>query len=238
MKTAIISLLTLIMSVPALAEARKAPPHLVELFVSQNCPACPAAMAYVAEETSDREDVFVLTWSIEYWNYLGWHDTFAEPAFSDRQKAYADAFELRGPFTPMVVSDAREVTPGNKRAKLTKVLEGMTGREPCLPVHVRKSGEDGRWVAYRAPGDDRALRLTLVQYQPGLTEVTPTSGPNKARNIVHQNVVLAAAELGSLDDEANMVEFDCAGTCALLASDRSTGELSFVVRDVAGAAAR
>ena len=32
--------------------------------------------------------MLALTFSVDYWDYLGWADTFAKPEFAERQKAY------------------------------------------------------------------------------------------------------------------------------------------------------
>ena len=38
-----------------------------------------------------RDDVVALSLSVDYWDYLGWKDTLANPKFSERQRAYAKA---------------------------------------------------------------------------------------------------------------------------------------------------
>ena len=46
-------------------------PVLVELFANQNCPACPKAHKTMREVSAERDDVLVLTWVVDYWDYLG-----------------------------------------------------------------------------------------------------------------------------------------------------------------------
>ncbi len=43
----------------------------------------------VLAELARRPDVVALTFPVDYWDYLGWKDTLAHPAFTARQKAYA-----------------------------------------------------------------------------------------------------------------------------------------------------
>ena len=38
-----------------------------------------------------RNDVLALSFSVDYWDYLGWKDTLANPKFTERQKAYKSA---------------------------------------------------------------------------------------------------------------------------------------------------
>src|SRR6201999_106734 len=76
----------------------------VELFPSQGCGACTKANALVAD-LAERKDVLALTFPVDYWDYLGWRDTFAKPEFSARQRLYMKAAGQREVFTPQVVVD-------------------------------------------------------------------------------------------------------------------------------------
>ena len=59
------------------------PPIVVELFTAQGCGSCGAASAHVAELATDK-GVIPLTFAVDYWDYLGWKDTFARAEFADR----------------------------------------------------------------------------------------------------------------------------------------------------------
>src|SRR5580704_11314455 len=65
-------------------------PVVVELYTAQGCADCPAANQLVIK-LADEPDVIALTFSVDYWDYLGWRDTFARPEFSDRQHAFMKA---------------------------------------------------------------------------------------------------------------------------------------------------
>ena len=67
------------------AAAQTKPPVVVELFTSQGCSSCPPANAAV-NRIAGREDVLALTFGVEVWDWLGWKDTFAHPAFTNRQR--------------------------------------------------------------------------------------------------------------------------------------------------------
>jgi hypothetical protein len=58
-------------------------PAVVELFQSQGCSSCPPANANV-NALSERGDVLALSFSVTYWDNLGWKDTFAKAQFTDR----------------------------------------------------------------------------------------------------------------------------------------------------------
>jgi hypothetical protein len=73
---------------------------LVELFTSQGCSSCPPADEFVRDfprRGLGPEKVLPLTFHVNYWDDLGWRDPFATPAFTDRQRWYADSGRLRSP---------------------------------------------------------------------------------------------------------------------------------------------
>lgn len=99
-----------------------AEPILVELFASQNCTACPRAHETLEQVRAERDDVLILTWSVDYWDYLGEPDPMAMEMSSERQAAYADIFNLRGPYTPQSVYNGSEQCPGNKPRQVSRRL--------------------------------------------------------------------------------------------------------------------
>ena len=95
------------------ASAAKAPrqPVVVEVFTSQSCASC-AGGEKLLDGIADRPDVIALTLAVDYWNYLGWNDTFARPEFTARQKAYMEKLAIREVYTPQVVVDGRMQAEG------------------------------------------------------------------------------------------------------------------------------
>lgn len=225
----------------AAAEGTPGPaPVLAELYVSQNCANCPAAMQEIAAQDDAREGVFVLTWSVDYWNYLGWHDTLAQPAFTRRQKRYARALDLRGPYTPMLVVNGSAQTAGNRPAAVGALLDAALGAPPSPGLTVSAT-----ITPLDAPGQFRivpsargvaALDVTLAAYAPGDTIVTPQRGPNRRVTLSHRNAVLGLMSLGRWEAAGGPASFDaaCPGHCALILSAPETGDVLFVVPDIAG----
>ena len=89
--------------IASFAGARAAEPRAVlELFTSQGCSSCPPADRLVGQLAND-PSLIALSVPIDYWDYLGWRDTLANPAHSARQRAYA---RVRGDgqvYTPQIV---------------------------------------------------------------------------------------------------------------------------------------
>ena len=115
---AILSLLFL--TAPAGAALAK-PAVLVELFTAQGCGPCAEANAYLGK-LAERPGVLALTFSVDYWDYLGWTDTFAKPEFTERQRAYVARLQLREPYTPQVIVDGRQEAQGLKLPEIDRLI--------------------------------------------------------------------------------------------------------------------
>ena len=72
---------------PSRADAQ-AQPVFAELFTSQGCSSCPDADKIWAD-LQKRNDVVALSFSIDYWDYIGWKDTLAHHENTLRQQAYS-----------------------------------------------------------------------------------------------------------------------------------------------------
>src|SRR5215510_10470616 len=77
-------------SVPPLSAAHAQPRAVIELFTSQGCSSCPPADRLLGELAAD-PSLVPISVPVDYWDYLGWKDTLADPHNTARQKAYAHA---------------------------------------------------------------------------------------------------------------------------------------------------
>jgi len=117
-KGALFSLILLVL--PAVAAAKT--PVVVELYTAQGCASCGEANAHVAQLAGE-PGVLVLTFPVDYWDYLGWADTFAKPEYAERQKAYVAKLALREPYTPQVIVDGRAQAPGLKADRVDQLVQ-------------------------------------------------------------------------------------------------------------------
>ena len=105
-------------------------PTVIELFQSQGCSSCPPAEANVGA-ASDRADVLALSFEVDYWDRLGWKDTFSKAAWTARQYAYARAMGQDGVYTPQVVVNGRvagdALEPGRLAGLMSRGDRGKGG---------------------------------------------------------------------------------------------------------------
>ena len=186
-----------ILAAPFAAQARHSPakpPVVVELFTAQGCASCGKANAFVAG-LADRSGLVVLTWPVDYWDYLGWKDTFAQPEFADRQRAFDRHFGLRDVYTPQVIVDGAAQASGAKSDAVEKLLHDARkapGRQPSLRFY-----HGGERIAVGAgPRVRGGVEVWLVRYDPRSQEVEVKDGDNRGHTVTVRNVVRQAVKLG------------------------------------------
>lgn len=191
------ALLTLIVSTLASLAAGSAfaakPPVVVELFTAQGCSSCGKANQVVADLADDK-GVLALTYSVDYWDYLGWSDTFAKPAFASRQRAYAEKFSLRDVPTPQVVISGREQASGAK-AEAVETLVKAAAKAPANPPDMEFVG-DTRVAVGSGPAPRGGGEVWLVRYDPREQDIAVKRGDNRGQTLVHRNVVRELVKLG------------------------------------------
>ena len=171
-----------------------AEPVVVELFTAQGCSGCPAANQ-VVEGLAEEPGVIALTYAVDYWDYLGWPDTFAKPEFAQRQRAYQAAMRLRNVYTPQVVIDGRRQLSGAQGSAIQVAVDEEAARRVFPPqVQFRESGDAVGVGSGRAPSG--GADVWAVSYRPGTQTVTVAGGDNRGRAVRHVNVVQSLTRLG------------------------------------------
>ncbi len=169
-------------------------PVVVELFTAQGCSGCPEANALV-ESLASRPDVIALTYAVDYWDYLGWPDTFARPAFAERQRAYQDRLQLRDVYTPQVIIDGSRQLSGARGQDIQSAVDEEAQRRIWMPeVEFRETGDRVGVGSGRAP--EGGADVWLVRFQRGPLIVEVGEGENRGLEVRHANVVREIVKLG------------------------------------------
>ncbi|HXW20054.1 MAG TPA: DUF1223 domain-containing protein, partial [Roseiarcus sp.] len=104
-------------SAPTLAAEATPVRSVVELFTSQGCSSCPPADRILAELTRD-PNVLAMSFPVDYWDYIGWKDTLAEPTHAQRQEAYAKASGRGQVYTPQAIVNGLADAVGSDRRQI------------------------------------------------------------------------------------------------------------------------
>ena len=108
------------------SDAKAEPRAVLELFTSQGCNSCPPADKFLSE-LAQRNDVLALSFHVDYWDYLGWKDTFASKDNTHRQSLYRDRLMGRYVYTPQMIIDGRVEMQGTDRSRAaTEIVKSKT----------------------------------------------------------------------------------------------------------------
>lgn len=158
---------------------------LLELYTSEGCSSCPPADRWLSQ-LPPASGVVPLAFHVDYWDKLGWHDPFAQAAFSQRQRERNSG--LGWVYTPQVMLDGKDLRNWNDgrvsrlkpvpaQASLTLNLDQMPDR-----IDVQASNR------FAEPADSRNGRLFLALYENRLSS-NVTAGENAHRTLHHDHVV-------------------------------------------------
>jgi hypothetical protein len=177
--------------------AAQSPHCVVELFTSQGCSSCPPADRLVRELARD-PNVVVISWPVDYWDYIGWKDTLALPAFTGRQKAYAAARGDGHLYTPQAVIDGLVHTVGSDRDEIETAIKARRGHKGALtvPVDINIVGGMAHIEIGTAPADAvKEASLWLVRIARERT-VAIGRGENSGNTVTYTNVARSTTKIG------------------------------------------
>tara|TARA_R110002012_G_scaffold302549_2_gene503606 strand:- start:90510 stop:91307 length:798 start_codon:yes stop_codon:yes gene_type:complete len=179
-------------------------PVVLELFTAQGCAGCPEANQLV-ETAAGTPGIIVLTYGVDYWDYLGWPDTFARPEFAERQNAYRQALRLRSISTPQVVIDGRRQVSGTRPPELQLAIDEEAARRVFPPeIEFRAGGQRVGVGSGRAP--QGGAEVVAVTYTPGLQSVEIDRGDNRGRTVRQLNVVRGVTRLGTWSGRSTLFD--------------------------------
>jgi len=92
---------------------------LLELYTSEGCSSCPPADEWLSSLGNSGlipDRVVPLAMHVDYWNDLGWEDSYSQKAFTDRQYRLADLNRMRSVFTPQFVLNGRNLSRWHSQA--------------------------------------------------------------------------------------------------------------------------
>jgi hypothetical protein len=171
---------------PRLAIAAAAQPVLVELFTSQGCSSCPPADKLAGTLAEDPNNI-VVSFNVDYWDYLGWRDTLAKPEYSQRQYDYAKSRGDSSVYTPqMVINGKTHAVGSNGNEVAAQIANGIAEPRPATIILKMTSKQITVEIAASDYKGDATLWLLAVEPE---VEQKITRGENSGSSISYVNVV-------------------------------------------------
>jgi hypothetical protein len=177
---------------------------VLELFTSQGCSSCPPADALLIA-LGKKPHLVTLSYSVDYWNYLGWHDTLSSPAYSERQRDYARSRGDGKVYTPQMVVDGLSHVNGSNEAAIEMAVRNAAEslRDVRVPVSMQAEGDTLVIGIGAAPekSDKRAATVWLAIAKKNET-VEITRGENRGRTLSYHHPVREITPVGMWKGEA------------------------------------
>jgi len=154
---------------------------LIELYSSQGCSSCPPADQWMSEFKNNKElfsKLFPLAFHVDYWDYIGWKDSFGRKKYSQRQRNYAYIGNARQVYTPGFFMNTKEWR-GWFSGKSFDVIPTKVGNLEVLR-------QDNQLIISYAGRADRVHMALLGFNQKSVI----TRGENRSRTLNHDFIVL------------------------------------------------
>jgi hypothetical protein len=166
---------------------------LLELYTSEGCNSCPPTDQWVSNLPQPQfvpQRLVVLAFHVDYWNYLGWPDHFAQRRFTERQQALVRTNGLRTAYTPQLVLNGRDF---RDTAGIEKQVARINAQVPSvhLTLNASKKGSTLNTsvsVNPVATSTQEPMELFVALYESNL-ESQVQAGENRGKRLQHDYVV-------------------------------------------------
>lgn len=162
--------------------------NLIELYTSEGCSSCPPADKWLSSLSSHPElwQRFIpIALHVDYWDYIGWKDPFADPKHSRRQRKLAKTNNNQNVYTPGFFLNGKEWQPTNHKlltnertGRLTLSSNKQETILTFLPEYIGETGTSNPSIAHVA-----LLGFAL--------QSNVKKGENRGRQLDHDFVVLS-----------------------------------------------
>jgi hypothetical protein len=164
---------------------------LLELYTSEGCDSCPpadkflSAIQHTAGITPAR--VIPLALHVDYWDYLGWKDRFANPLFGERQRTLTSLSGSRTVYTPQLFISGKEAR--NWRSGISDAVRNVNAKP--AQANLRLSVQTDTAQAWKLEIDAHSQQAATLYY--AVTENALQSqvnaGENRGATLQHDAVV-------------------------------------------------
>ena len=191
------------------AIADESSPTVVELFTSQGCSSCPPADKYLGQ-LAQRKDLIALSFHVDYWDYIGWKDTFALPESTARQRRHGRSLNSRYVYTPEMVIDGIVDVVGSEHVEVEKTIaKARISTFNNLPVSLLAMDRDHATIKIGQRSGMPSADVWLIEFDKEQT-VDVRRGENTGRQLIYHNVVRSIRRVGNWSGNATEMPVDLA----------------------------
>jgi len=177
-------------------------PVVVELYTSQGCSSCPPADELL-HSLAARSDVIALALHVDYWDYIGWADIFAQPAFTRRQQNYATVAGVHTIYTPQMIIGGKDHVIGTKPMDVADAIQSHRDVPTGAQIFVQRSGNRLQITGQTTRPLPNGTIVQVVRYTPEQT-VDIQRGENQGRSISYANIVTEWRSVGEWNGSGDL----------------------------------
>jgi hypothetical protein len=159
-------------------------PLVLELFTSQGCSSCPPADRLLSRfARTDPGELAPLSFHVDYWNDLGWVDPYSLPAWTERQRQYANALGDDRVYTPELVVGGARGFVGSHTRTIEKAIADAP--RPALLAATATWTSGKLEITATAPADADVL---VAVWEDG-RKIAVTRGENSGDTLANDRIV-------------------------------------------------
>ena len=181
---------------------RAEPLVVLELFTSQGCSSCPPADSMLHKWVQDPR-LLPLALHVDYWDYIGWKDSFGQRAFSDRQRSYVLLHNQKTLYTPQMVINGIGQTQGANGPRILQLIGEARTAQSELRLTLAKKDQKLEISAIRKTAKSPDLMVQIIRYRP-VEIVTIEYGENGNKTISYANIVTSWQVVGHWTGAADL----------------------------------
>ena len=164
---------------------------VMELFTSQGCSSCPSADNLLGKYANlGNKNIMALAFHVDYWNRLGWTDSFSSPKYSKRQRDYAMTIDGSSVYTPQLIINGGKELVGSDVAKVSAEVSNQLKVPASVHISIDKIVKQDKNITVNFTLD-RFVKFTTVQVALIQKQVNTNilRGENGGLKLTNYNVV-------------------------------------------------
>jgi hypothetical protein len=164
---------------------------VLELFTSEGCSSCPPAdelMGRIQNENKDNQ-VYVLSFHVDYWDRQGWKDIFSNPDYTKRQYSYAKWLGKEPIYTPQLVINGKNDYVASDEIKVRNAIKNALSKPATAELSLEVTQINNKLnVSYNVNGIAKNSSLLLAVVQKS-AKSNVKRGENANRILSHYQIV-------------------------------------------------
>ena len=138
--------------------------RLIELYTSEGCSSCPPAdnwLSSLKDEPGLWSRFIPVAFHVDYWDYIGWKDSFAQASFTQRQRQYGQQNNLSSIYTPAVMLNGQEWTSWRQHNNLNSLPDKPAGK---LSVNLKDQTIKAQYKPLSNPDSTLILKYCCIRF--------------------------------------------------------------------------